>query len=116
VENNNIYSIYHPLGGEMNHNCDRHKFQYDFIDFVQAQSLSEAFKLGQNDFNLNYRDLGFRSTSVGDIIVDPSGKHYRVKGVGFEEIPPSVLLYHVKEFSKSWAQMVLDHPEDFGLR
>ena len=99
----------------MNHNCDHHKYQYDFIDFVQATSLSEAFKLGQNDFNLNYRDLGFRSTSVGDIIVDPSGKHHMVKGMGFVEVPPSVLLYHVKEFSKSWAQMVLDHPEDFGL-
>jgi hypothetical protein len=103
------------MGGEINHNCDKHKFQYDFVDFVQAHSLEQAFKLAQNDFNPAYRDLGFRSTSVGDIIVTPSGKHYMVKGMGFEEIPPSVLLYHVKEFTTSWAQMVLEHPEDFGL-
>ena len=115
MENNNIYSIYHPMNGELNINCDHNKYQYDFIDFVKATSLELAFKLGQNDFSHEYRNLGFRSTSVGDIIVTPSGKHYMVKGMGFEEVPPSVLLYHVKEFSKSWAEMVLNHPEDFGL-
>jgi hypothetical protein len=112
---NNIYSIYHPMDGKLNHNCDLHKHQYDFVDFVQAPSLEIAFKLGQNDFNSDYRNLGFRSTSVGDIIVTPSGKHYMVQGVGFKEIPPTVLLYHAIEHNKSWAQMVLDHPEDFGL-
>ena len=99
----------------MNINCDHHKYQYDFIDFVQAPTLEIAFKLAQNDFSYEYRNLGFRSTSVGDIIVDPSGRHFMVKGMGFEEVPKTVLLYHVKELSKSWAQMVLDHPEDFGL-
>ena len=53
-----------------------------YAGFVNANSLEEAFKLSQTDFN---DDWDTRSTSVGDIIQDHD-KFYMVCGTGFEEL------------------------------
>lgn len=97
----NTYRILHPLDGMINHYAERGKFEYETICTVQAKNLNDAFILGQNDFSEEYAELGKRSTSVGDIIIDdsadaqeyPLGKHYFVMGVGFQEIPATVSQY-----------------------
>ena len=64
----NLFNIYHPIGGAINHRCEQELYQYEQVATVFATSLEDAFKQGQNDFNDEYSELGFRSTCVGDII------------------------------------------------
>jgi len=54
----------------------------EYAGFVNANSLEEAFKLSQTDFN---SDWDARSTSVGDVIQDDD-KFFMVCGVGFKEL------------------------------
>lgn len=80
------YTISHPINGKMNHDCVDSVEYMDICD-LSANSLEEAFKLAQNDFNEDYRQGNVRSTSVGDIIIDvEEDKSYLVKGTGFQEI------------------------------
>jgi hypothetical protein len=88
------YTIHHPFGGVLNTECVRGQHEYQEVAFVHANSLSEAYFKSQNDFNVQYAVLNIRSTSVGDIITDPSGKHHMVKPSGYVEVPGS-LLNHV---------------------
>lgn len=77
------YTISHPINGKMNHDCVDSVEYMDICD-LSANSLEEAFKLAQNDFNEDYRQGNVRSTSVGDIIIDvEEDKSYLVKGTGF---------------------------------
>ncbi len=85
-----MYTIKHPIGGHLNHNCEKDKFEYEDICILVCNSLQEAFEMSQNDFNEFYALLGKRSTSVGDIIVTPDNVHYFVDKVGFTEIPATV--------------------------
>lgn len=54
----------------------------EYAGFVNANSLEEAFKLSQTDFN---SDWDTRSTSVGDVIQDDD-KFFMVCGIGFKEL------------------------------
>ena len=62
---------------------DGEKRDFKYIGAVMASSLEEAFILSQNDFNEEYAEIGARSTSVGDVILD-GNDFYLVKGIGFE--------------------------------
>ena len=62
---------------------DGEKRNFKYIGAVMASSLEEAFMLSQNDFNEEYAEIGARSTSVGDMILD-GNDFYLVKMVGFE--------------------------------
>lgn len=86
------FSIYHPIGGAINHRCERGLYQYEHIGSVEALSLEDAYKKAQNDFNKKYRDLGHRSTCVGDIITTEDTCHI-VDSFGFIEVPDTVLSY-----------------------
>ena len=62
---------------------DGEKRDFKYIGAVMASSLEEAFILSQNDFNEEYAEIGARSTSVGDMILD-GNDFYLIKMVGFE--------------------------------
>lgn len=64
---------------------DGEKRDFKYIGAVMASSLEEAFILSQNDFNEEYAEIGARSTSVGDMILD-GNDFYLVKGIGFEYV------------------------------
>lgn len=85
-----MYTIKHPVGGHLNNDCERGHFQYETICLLDCSSLQEAFEMSQNDFNPDYNLLGKRSTSVGDIIVNPENVHFFVDKIGFTEIPATV--------------------------
>lgn len=57
----------------------------EYAGFVHAESIEEAFKLSQNDFNPEWASQENRSTSVGDIIQDDD-KFFMVCGMGFKEL------------------------------
>lgn len=59
------------------------KRDFKYIGSVLATDINEAWKLAQNDFNEEYAQLGVRSTSIGDMILD-GNDFYLVKGIGFE--------------------------------
>lgn len=87
------YIIYHPYGGTLNHACRRGIHEFQRVAIVNANSLEQAYRKGQNDFNEQYASLGLRSTSVGDIITAPDNTHHMVMPVGFQEVPHTVLSY-----------------------
>lgn len=92
-----IYSVYHPVGGAMNHDCTPAQYMYERIYSFEADSLQEAFRLSQNDFNEEYAALGYRSTSVGDIIQSQTdwenNECQLVKGTGFQTLPDTWLRF-----------------------
>jgi hypothetical protein len=96
------FSIFHPVNGQMNHDCTT-SFNWDRVAVIRAESLSEAFTKGQNDFNPEYRDMGNRSTSVGDIIQSDEdlkkGVCHMVMGLGFKELPSEVLKFKGIDYS-----------------
>lgn len=113
--NSRLFNIYHPIGS-MNHSCEHNKFQYKHVATIECSEKEQVFALSQNDFNAEYRRLHIRSTSVGDIIVTPEGIHYMIKGIGLELIPKSVTgFFNDQESEIRVANMLLKHPEDFGL-
>jgi len=88
------FNIYHPINGDMNHDCLIDTFMYELIATIECDSIHNAFKLGQNDFNDEYAKLHHRSTSVGDIIVDvDEDLHYLIEPIGFRLITSSVTHY-----------------------
>ncbi len=65
---------------------------YTRVATVEADSLDQVFALtnhGENSWQENpgVVGIGTRSTSVGDVIVDPLGRPYRVENTGFSEVP-----------------------------
>ena len=86
------FNIYHPIGGAINHRCEKGVYQYEPIGSVEALSLEDAYRKAQNDFSKKYRDLGHRSTCVGDIITTDDTCHI-VESFGFVEVPETVLQY-----------------------
>lgn len=119
----NLFNIYHPLDGAINHRCEQKLYQYEQVATVFATSLEDAFKQGQNDFNDEYSELGFRSTCVGDIITqsDDLGnvEHYIVESFGFVQIPETVLQFIDADLdsiiNEHIAYQMLENPEDYGL-
>jgi hypothetical protein len=92
-----IYTIYHPIDGSLNHHCKPGVYMYEKVYSLEADSLEEAFRLSQNDFNEDYALLGCRSTSVGDIIQSQEDWDNQcchiVKGIGFQNVPNTWLTY-----------------------
>ena len=67
---------------------------YTRVATVRAGSLDQVFALtndGENPWQENPGVIGIdaRCTSVGDVIIDPQGKPYRVENTGFKELPAS---------------------------
>lgn len=81
------FGIYHNTNEETMFRStplkDGEKRNFKYIGAVMASSLEEAFILSQNDFNEEYAEIGARSTSVGDMILD-GNDFYLVKGIGLE--------------------------------
>lgn len=84
------FSIYHPTGGRLNTECLPKAFMYEHICTIDASSFAEAFRLTQNDWDEEYRRIGVRSTSVGDIIQSDNdqrhGACHLIEGNGFKQI------------------------------
>lgn len=108
------FRVLHPIGGALNTFCERGKYEYETVFTVHAHDIGRVFVLCQNDLSQLYVEAGLRSTSVGDIIVDdsadaqeyPLGKHYFIKGMGFEEIPATMSQYidwtnHVRDIDET---------------
>ena len=120
---NNLVNIYHPLDGAINHKCERNIYEYEHVATVEATSLEDAFKQGQNCFNAEYAELGHRSTCVGDILTisDESGviEHYIVESFGFLQVPEEVINFinwdHNSSHYENIVSYMLDNPEDYGL-
>lgn len=121
----NLFNIYHPIGGSINHKCERGVYEYEQVAVVEAVSLEDAYRKAQNH-DSEYSELGVRSTCVGDIITmsDEFGTvtHHIVDSFGFIEIPSTVLEYidwgnHIgyNEHHGQQFQQMLDNPEDYGL-
>jgi hypothetical protein len=82
-----------PKSGHLNPLLLRSVFEYEWIANIFASSLEKVFTYSQN-FNPEYKKLGARSLSVGDIIVeDANDIHHFVAGTGFVEIPSTVTHY-----------------------
>ena len=100
------YAVYYPYDQVLNTLLKRGEYEYQFMYRVNAQSLEEVFFFSQNE-NPEFAELDTRSMSVGDIIVDEdTDTHYFVKGVGFQEIPHTVLQfidwgYHVPDIDET---------------
>jgi hypothetical protein len=88
------YSIWHPLGGVINHQCNR-DHEYQLVGYVAAHTKEQAFIYSQS-FSTQWEDRKLRSTCVGDVISD-GDKYYMVKGMGFQEILALTRLHVLKE-------------------
>lgn len=88
----NAYTIYHPMNGELNPNCETKDVQYESVHLLQTTDLKNVFALTQNDFSAEYKKLGLRSTSVGDIILDIyEDRLYFITSTGYSLIPDGLL-------------------------
>ena len=88
---NKRYRIFQPFDGVINHECKRGFYMYDNVGEVIATSLDDAFFSAQNEFD-SWAEYGVRSTCVGDII-ELDGVYHMVGGVGFIEVPSTVVGY-----------------------
>lgn len=87
------FSIYHPKEGKINEHCTLEHHSYEYVTTVEAQNLVKVFYLGQDKFNPDYKALGKRNTTTGDLIT-LGEKLYMVNGVGgFRRIPSTKSLY-----------------------
>ena len=119
----NLFNIYHPIGGALNTNCVSDTYQYEQVATIEADSLLDAYRKAQNDYNSEYAELGFRSTCVGDIITesDEFGNvtHHIIDGSGFIKVSEDMLLHTDVELNQTISaqrmQQMLDYPEDYGL-
>ena len=59
----------------------------EMVFSLQARNLDSAFLNGQNDKNDEYKRLGKRDTTLGDIIVnEDTGKSYVIKLYDYSEL------------------------------
>lgn len=94
------YAIYHPSLGNYyvpHRSTLTPYYVFKHIYSVDAESLEDAFKQAQNDFNPEYESLGVRSTCVGDIIQSESdfewGVCQMVANTGFLQLPDTGYLF-----------------------
>lgn len=92
------YTIWHPLGNVINHECSLREHDYQPVGNVNAYTKEQAFIYSQS-FSSQWEDKLIRSTCVGDIISD-GDKYYMVKGMGFKEILPLTRLHILKEIKE----------------
>lgn len=85
-ENVGLYSVHHFTGEEQFRTPQAIKVQpRRFVGAIHANHLQDAFTKAQN-FNSTWATCGVRSSCVGDVIVDPSGRAWLVKSLGFSLI------------------------------
>lgn len=85
------FSVFHPVNGVMNHNCDT-SLTFTKVCETDQPSINSVFYNTQNDFNMAYKSLKIRSTSVGDIIRDEQANTYfMIEGVGMSLVTPDKL-------------------------
>lgn len=89
------FTIWHPLGNVINHQCSLTEHEYQLVGHINATTKEQAF-INSQSFSSQWENKLLRSTSVGDIISD-GDKYYMVKGMGFKEILPLTRLYIMKE-------------------
>ena len=87
------FKVFHPFGKVINHNLDRGLYEYEPICTVVCENIKKAFKSTQADLNEEYARLTFRSTCIGDIIVDGEDNHFFVTNKGFTPIPSTVTYF-----------------------
>jgi hypothetical protein len=85
------FGIYHPKDGKLNITCDI-AIPFEYVTSIQAENLVRSVYLSMDIFNPNYKALGKRNTTVGDLITNGS-KLYMVKHNGFKKIPTTKPLY-----------------------
>ena len=100
---------------------------YQLVAHVRAQDLDQVFALtnhGDEDWtrNAGVQSVtdGARSTSVGDVIVDPEGRPHRVESMGFEEIrwPPKTPTERVErhlEEMKAQSEILLESTRHYVM-
>lgn len=87
-----VFNVFYPVG-DMNHACSV-DVTYDFQYALPCESLDEAFRNGQHDFNPALQHIGCRSMSVGDVIMDDEHKLHMVMPLGFKEVTDQIK-FHV---------------------
>jgi len=85
------YNVFHPISGKLNISCDLH-IDYEYVASVKAENLVRSFYVSQNDFNVDYRSYGVRSTCVGDVVSDGQ-EVFMYMGVGFKKINHKHILH-----------------------
>ena len=86
------FSIYHPLEGKINDSM-RMNYDYEYVTSVEALNLVKSLYLGHEKFNPEYKSLGRRNTTTGDLIT-VEDKLYMVSGKGgFKRIPSTKPLF-----------------------
>lgn len=89
------YTVWHPVGGILNHKCSLTDHEYQLVGNVTASTKERAFIHSQS-FSSQWEKRNLRSTSIGDIISD-GDNYYMVKGMGFKQILPLTRLHILKE-------------------
>ena len=102
------YHIFHSVGPRMF--SETVKQPREYVGFVEASSLEDAFAKSQNGDNPWNPYQPCRSTSVGDVIQDNSG-FYMVLGLGFrhfDEGPSPIVKSHIvfDENDTNWEQLM----------
>jgi hypothetical protein len=86
------FSIYHPIEGKVN-NSMRMNYTYEYITSVEATNLVKSYYMAQDKFNPDYKELGKRNTTAGDLIT-VDAKLYMVSNKGgFKRIPSTKPLF-----------------------
>ncbi len=86
------YGIYHPVDGDINIDCNT-DVAYVYVTSVEAENVIKGFYKAQNKFNEEYKKLGRRDTSTGDLITS-NNNLYMFNGTGgFKRIPTTKTLY-----------------------
>jgi hypothetical protein len=106
------FNIYHPVGGNMNHECSLEGYTYEFIGSIKSENLVRSFYLSQNNFNPAYAKLGKRSTSVGDIVSDGKTVHM-YQSMGTKKVSSKETLYTmIMELEKNVVDILSIPPLD----
>jgi len=79
-----MFHIYHSMNKKYMFSEHEHQPR-EYIGYVMAKDIDDAFVKSQNDFGEEYREYKKRSTSVGDLIQDDYG-FYMVCNIGFKLI------------------------------
>lgn len=87
------FGIYHPIDGEINIDCNITDVAYEYVTAVEAENVVKGFYKAQGLLNPEYKKLGIRDTSTGDLIT-AYNKLYMFNGNGgFKRIPTTKALY-----------------------
>jgi hypothetical protein len=91
-----MYHIFHATGPDKFSEVEIQPREY--VGFVEADSLEDAFIKSQNQENPWNPVNPCRSTSVGDVIQNDDGEFHMVLGVGFRLLFTRVNIPHFQIF------------------